>query len=338
MPFASIVGHATLIELLRLAVERDRVPQSLIFAGPEGVGKRAVATALAQAVNCPSRRVGDACGVCSTCTRVAGGRHSDVTWLQKGAEKSIKIKALRERVLESVGYRPFEASRRVYVIEPADEMTTEAQDSLLKTLEEPPSAAIIILVTAYADTLLPTIRSRCRRLRFGLLAEADVARVLTERAGIDRAEARVLASASGGSVARALASVQGDLEDDRAAALGLLDAARGRLVTVRLKAAAALTQHGSKRRDREALAARLATVQSLLRDVALLGTGASTSLATGAATLLANGDLEADLRMLVPAFDASRVSAAYAALTRAQQDLDRNASPKIVADWVSVTL
>ena len=115
-------------------------------------------------------------------------------------------------MLDVVGYRPFEAERRVYIIDPADELTDEAQDALLKTLEEPPPSAILILVTAYPDTLLPTIQSRCRRLRFGPLAEADVARVLVERAGVDRAAARVLAAASGGSVARALAEKRGDLE------------------------------------------------------------------------------------------------------------------------------
>ncbi len=331
MPFSDVIGHARLVELLRHASARERVPQSLIFAGPEGVGKRAVATALAQAVNCPQRREGDSCGTCATCRRIAAGRHSDVTWVEKGDEASIKIKTLRERVLDSIGYRPFEARRRVYLIDPADEMTVEAQDALLKTLEEPPAAAMLILISAYADTLLPTIRSRCRRLRFGPLAEADVARVLVAHADMDQKEAARLASISGGSVTRALAEADGDLDADREAALALLDASRGRAVTTRLKAATALTQHGSKRRDREALGIRLTIVQSLLRDLAVLAGGA-------ARTPLANGDLEPALRALVPSFDSARVSAAFAALTKAQQDLDRNASPKIVADWVAATL
>jgi len=331
MPFSDVIGHARLVELLRHACARDRVPQSLIFAGPEGIGKRVVATALAQAVNCPRRKDGDGCGTCATCRRIAAHRHSDVTWVEKGDEASIKIKTLRERVLDSIGYRPFEARRRVYVIDPADEMTVEAQDALLKTLEEPPSAAMLVLISAYADTLLPTIKSRCRRLRFGPLAESDVARVLVAHADMDRGEAGRLASVSGGSVSRAMAESDGDLEADRDAALALLDAARGRVMG-RLKAAASLTQHGSKRRDREALATRLTIVQSLLRDLAVLASGAS------AQTTLANGDLEPALRALTSSFDSVRVSAAFAALTRAQQDLDRNASPKIVADWVAATL
>ena len=330
MPLATIIGHAPVIDLLRQAVRRNRVPQSLLFAGPDGVGKRTVAVALAQAVNCPHQDDGDACGVCATCQRIARGQHSDVTFIDKGDEASIKIKQLRERILDVVGYRPFEARRRVYVIDPADEMTNEAQDALLKTLEEPPPAAMLILVTAYPDTLLATIQSRCRRLRFGLLTEADVERVLVERLSVERSKARALAAASGGSVSRALAEEAGDFDDDREAALALLDAARQPAVMPRLKAAAALAQHGSKRRDREALGERLAIVSSLLRDLGALGAGGGIALT--------NGDLADALQTLAPAYPLARVTDAFAAVGRAEEVLGRNGSPKIVADWLAVTI
>src|SRR4051812_26730258 len=105
MPFVDIIGHASVVELLRQSVRRGRVPQSLLIGGPAGVGKRAIAMALAQAVNCPNARDGDGCGTCTTCTRILRGQHSDVVILDKGDEASIKIKPLRERVLEVVGYR-----------------------------------------------------------------------------------------------------------------------------------------------------------------------------------------------------------------------------------------
>jgi DNA polymerase-3 subunit delta' len=331
MPFATIVGHRPVVELLRQAVRRGRVPQSLLFAGPEGVGKRTVAVALAQAVNCPKRQDGDACGVCPTCERIAAGRHSDVTYLDKGDEASIKIDALRARVLSVVGYRPFEAERRVFIIDPADDMVEQAQDALLKTLEEPPSAATIILVTAYPDTLPPTIQSRCRRLRFGPLTEADVTRVLVERCGVARSEAAQLATAAGGSVSQALAEKVGELGDDRRAALELLLAAgRDTGVGGRLKAATALVQHESDRRDREALGARFNVAASLLRDLGVI--------ASGTAAPLANADLDAELRSLARAYDLRRVAASFATITQALRALDRNASPKIVADWTAVTL
>jgi DNA polymerase-3 subunit delta' len=330
VPLADIIGHGPIVDLLRQAVRRNRVPQSLLFAGPEGVGKRAVAVALAQAINCPRQQDGDACGVCPTCQRIARGQHSDVTFIQKGDEASIKIKHVRAGILEVVGYRPFEARRRVYVIDPADEMTYEAQDALLKTLEEPPPAAMLILVTAYPDTLLATIQSRCRRLRFGVLSESDVARVLVERAGMDAATARARAAASGGSVGRALAEDGDDFADDRDAAMALLTAARQGSILPRLKAAAALAQHGSRRRDREALGERLAILSSLLRDLG--------AIAAAGSVPLANSDVGDTLRQLAPAYPIDRVTTAFAAVGRAEEVLQRNASPKIVADWLAVAL
>jgi DNA polymerase-3 subunit delta' len=328
VPFADLIGHGPVVTLLRQAVRRGRVPQSLLFAGPEGVGKRAVALALAQAVNCPNAKDGDACGRCATCTRIARGQHSDVVFVEKGDEASIKIKQLRERILDVVGYRPFEAKRRVYLVDPADEMTLEAQDALLKTLEEPPPAAILVLVTAYPDTLLPTIQSRCRRLRFGVLSDADVVRVLVERTGAEPAAARALAAAAGGRVSRALAERDGYFEDDRDAALALVTAGRAPSIGPRLKAAAALAQHGSGRRDREALGERLAIVASLLRDLA----------AAALDVPLTNADVADALRQLVPAYPVARIADAFGAVTRAEQALERNGSPKIIADWLAVTL
>ncbi len=338
MPFADIVGHRHVVDLLREAVVRGRVPQSLLFAGPAGVGKRRTAVALAQALNCPNQRQGDACGVCPTCKRIAAGRHGDVVLLDKGDDASIKIKPLRERVLDVVGYRPFEVARRVFIIDPADDLTDEAQDALLKTLEEPPASVVLVLVTAYPDTLRQTIQSRCRRVRFGPLSEGDVARVLTSRleGPLPPAEAARLGAVSGGSVERALALAGGsaaDLERDREAALNLvLAAARDGGVALRLKASAALVQHKSKRRDREALSARLAIVGTLLRDLGVL------QVQAGSAAPLANADFGDELREIAGRFDLDRVTAAYAAVARGQASLEGNASAKLVADWVSVQL
>lgn len=330
MSLSAIVGHRQLIDLLRQAVSRERVPQSLLFAGPDGVGKRTTAVALAQAVNCPSRAGGDACGRCPTCLRIANGTHSDVVVLEKGDEASIRIRTLRERVLDVVGYRPFEARRRVFVVNGADDLTKEAQDALLKTLEEPPPASMLILVTAFPDALLPTIQSRCRRLRFGPLAEADVARVLVDREGLAADRAATLAAMSGGSVARALAEEEDALADDRQAALAVLEAARQRSIGPRLKAAAELAQHGSKRRDREALSARLAALATLTRDLGVIAAGTSVPLA--------NLDLAESLHTLAAAFDPARLDDAFGSIVEARRALDRNASPKIVADWLAVRL
>jgi DNA polymerase-3 subunit delta' len=344
MSLSAVVGHTRIVGLLKQAVARDSVPQSLLFAGPEGVGKRTTAVALAQAVNCPTPiapasddgppAMQDGCGVCRTCTRIARGQHSDVVLIDRGDEASIKIRVLRERLLDLVGYRPFEARRNVYIIDGADDLTEEAQDALLKTLEEPPASAILILVTAFPDTLHATIQSRCRRLRFGPLTEHEVAEVLKrlhDKKAVTAAE-RGLAAASGGSVSRVLGAEPRQIANDLEAALDLVTAATHKHVAARLSAAAELASNKSNRRDREALAARLAAAASLVRDL--------TAIRSGDARLpLANADKADRLHDVVRAFDTDRLSAAYDTITKALVALDtNNASPKLVADWVAVNL
>lgn len=297
MPLTAQISHPRIAELLRQAVARKSVPQSVIFAGPEGVGKRAMAIALAQAVNCPNQKDGDACGTCSTCLRIGRGDHFDVVMLgpEDGAA-TIKIEQLRDRVLNVVGYRPFEAQRRVFIIDPADAITEAGQDALLKTLEEPPPAAMLMLITAYPDSLLRTVQSRCRRLRFERTDMAPVA----------------------------------DREDDMQAAVTMLLGTLEKSVPKRLKASAAMATVKGDRRVREALAARLEIAGGLLRDVS--------ALLADEITAVQHRDAGADLRALMKAFDQQRVVAAWGVLQRAQQALDRNASPKIVADWVVMSL
>jgi DNA polymerase-3 subunit delta' len=211
-------------------------------------------------------------------------------------------------------------------------LTEQAQDGLLKTLEEPPSTAILILISARPDTLVPTIQSRCRRLRFGPLDDADVAKILMATEKMDASRARMLAAAAGGSVARALAESEGEIADDRDAAMGVLRAAAGSrgAVPARLKAAANLAQHGSDRRDREALGARLAIVSSLLRDLG--------AVSSGQLPLVANADLAEDLKAIARTFDGRRAVEAFDRIVEAQEALSHNASPKIVADWVTLHL
>src|SRR5437868_4054634 len=165
VPFRDIVGHRPVVTLLARSVSRESLPPSLVFAGPGGVGKRLVATATAQALNCTARDKPplDACGVCHTCRRIARGVHPDVLLVEPGDSGSIKIDRVRE-IVESAGYRPFEGRRRVVIIDEADALVAGAQNALLKTLEEPPPSSVFILVTSRPDALLPTVRSRCHRL------------------------------------------------------------------------------------------------------------------------------------------------------------------------------
>jgi DNA polymerase III subunit delta' len=349
MPFRDIVGHRRLLTLVASAVERASLPPSLIFAGPEGVGKRTAALALAQLVNCPTpvnvaasgqglqaasdvdgdATFLDACGVCASCTRIARLVHADVHVVEPGDTGVIKVDQVRD-VVERTGYRPFEGRRRVVIVDEAEAMLSEAQNALLKTLEEPPPASMFVLVSSRPDELLPTVRSRCQRLRFGRLDAADVAAVLQQRHEFSAADAHAAASASDGSVGAALEGGSSSLVDARDVAQEVLqfvaattDARR------RLESAKMLSGSG----DREELRRRLRAMASMLRDLGLIS-------AQGDADerRLANGDLAQPLRRLAGAYDAERVTRAFAAIDRALDAVNRNASPKIVADWIAFQL
>src|SRR5580765_8297684 len=154
------------------------MPPAVLMAGPAGVCKRLTAIAIAQAANCLQPRSSseferDACGECASCRRIARGVPPDVIVVEPGETGAIKIEQLRD-VIDRAQYRPFEGRRRVVIINEADAAGADAQSALLKTLEEPPSASLFILISSIPDALLPTVLSRCPRLRFGPLTAADV--------------------------------------------------------------------------------------------------------------------------------------------------------------------
>jgi len=328
MPFRSITGHRHLLELIARASIRGTLPQSLIFAGPDGVGKRMAAVALAQLVNCPAPAGEDACGVCASCTRIARGVHADVLVVEPGESGSIKIEQVRDAI-EGTGYRPFEGRRRVVIIDGADALGAQGQDALLKTLEEPPRTSMFVLVTSRPDVLLPTVLSRCQRLRFGRLAPADVAAVLIREHQYAEADAYAAAALSDGSIGVAIEGGTEAYVDARGPAAGLLErVAASDDPRRRLEGAKALNGPGGGNSDRDELARRLHALSSILRDLGVL-------LSRADERCLANADLQPLLKRLLRSFDGDRALRAFSAVDRALLALERNASPKIVADWLA---
>lgn len=331
MPFRDIAGHDRLKELIARAAMRGTLPPSLIFAGPAGVGKAMMALALAQFVNCLSPAGEDACGECASCRRIVRGVHADVLRIEPGENGSIKIDEIRGAI-ERAAYRPFEGRRRVVIIDDAEQMVNAAQDALLKTLEEPPNASTFVLVTSMPDTLLPTIRSRCQRLRFGRLSPADVADMLMQRHEYTEADAHAAASLSDGSVGRALEGGSEDFVEARSAALQLLETVADEPPPARrIMGAMGLPGATKGKADRDALGQSLRALSSILRDLGALGAQADDRA-------LANTDLRPKLQRLLRSYDAGRTLRAFAAVDRALNALDRNGSPKIVADWLSFQL
>ena len=352
MAFRDVSGHRALIRLVAGAAARGSLPPSLILAGPDGVGKRLVATALAQALNCVEPLRGapadaasdddagslpiDACGQCGVCQRIARGSHPDVLTLGLDGDAAITIDEVRQAVGE-VRYRPFEGRRRVLIINNADRLVPQAQNALLKTLEEPPAASQFLLVSARPDRLLATVRSRCQRISFGHLGTRELAELLKRSHGFDEPAALAAASAAGGSVGRALQLASGELGAAREAALALLGAVTGaRDTKARLEGAKGLLDRKAGggtagKARRQELAHRLRALASLLRDVTLLASGADRAA-------LANPDLQDRFAPLARPAAARWGVTAFAAVDEALEATERNASPKVVADWIACRL
>jgi DNA polymerase-3 subunit delta' len=345
MPFRDIAGHRRQIGLLARALGADALPPSLVFSGPDGIGKRMVALAVAQLLNCLSpltdRATGrqDACGACLACSKIARRIHPDVVLVEPEDSEAIKVDAIRA-VVGQVTYRPFEGRYRVVVIDRADQMNDAAQNALLKTLEEPPQRTVMVLVTSQPDTLVATIRSRCCQVRFAPLAPHEIARVLVERHNFAEGDANAAAALAGGSFGRALDAGSIETTSARAIAVAVLqEAARASEPRARLAAGAALLQPGPRKGreksaaspDRGALAVRLSALASILRDVTVLSARASDEA-------LVNLDIRNDLESLTRDYDRARLDRAFSAVGRAQAAVERNASPKIVVDWLAIHL
>lgn len=162
----SLIGQERVVAHLRRAIEGDRVPHAYLFSGPSGAPLVDTAMSLAMALSCQTAR-GEGCGECEACSKIAAGIHPDVvTLVREGAAQIVPIENVRNQVIARIGLPPHEGAIRVFVVEEATAMAPPAANALLKTLEEPPARTLFVLCTTAPEQLLPTIRSRCQRIRF----------------------------------------------------------------------------------------------------------------------------------------------------------------------------
>jgi DNA polymerase-3 subunit delta' len=199
-----VVGHAAAVARLAHAAREDRPAPAYLLSGPAGVGKRTLADAFTSELLCATPGPDGACGVCAQCVRVAGGTHPDVRVVVREEDRrDIRTEQIRDLTRWLV-LRPLMARRKVALVDGADALNEHGQNALLKTLEEPPGASVLLLVVGRSSLLLPTVRSRCQHVRLDPLTPEELTRFL-ERHGVPGSEAGPLAARAGGSPGRALA-------------------------------------------------------------------------------------------------------------------------------------
>jgi len=204
-------GQDSAVSYLKASLRNNRVSHAYIFSGPDGVGKRLAAINFAKALNCQSPVSGSPCDRCSSCKKIDSSKHPDVFTLKPKEEgASIKIEDVRA-LIKDVYLKPFEADKKVYVIEGAEYMKHEAANALLKTMEEPPADSVIILLTENIKALFHTIVSRCQVVKFFPFKLQEVEEILTREYSLSQDDAHTLSHLSGGRLGKALKIKEEDI-------------------------------------------------------------------------------------------------------------------------------
>ncbi len=209
LPEHPVIGHRWAVDLLTRQLHQGYLSHAYLLTGPPGVGRGTLARWLAQALLCLDTPRAP-CGSCAACLRVSRGTHPDLHVLSletQGGRRTLGIEAVRE-LRATMAERPFAGTRKVYLIEDAETMTMEAANALLKTLEEPPPFAVLLLVALSEHLLLPTIVSRCQHLPLRPLGREEVHQALVERWGAPQEQAAFLARLSRGRLGWAVRALQ----------------------------------------------------------------------------------------------------------------------------------
>ena len=338
--FDEILGQHHPRALLTQVLERDRVPQAILFEGPEGVGKATLARFFIAALLCTDDEPG-ACGVCDACRVKGADGHPDVTRIRRLSKKErvakawksqtelppgtelardISVDQIRE-LTRSAGMSPRSAKRRVFLIDPADRMSASAQNALLKTLEEPSQRTVLILIASRPRLLLPTVRSRCFSVRFTTLRTAELAGLLQSR-GCDADEAQLRAALAEGRPGHALDIDLDALRDRRAAIVELLEK-----LASSPSAAAALSPMAAELagKDEATLLTSLQLLQGILRD-------ASRAAIDPQDTTLVHADLADRLGALGAQLTPARAALLVASTDRLRDQLRFNLNRTLIAE------
>lgn len=337
--FESIAGNSRLKGVFSRLVSEDRLPASLLLVGPEGIGKKRFALELARSFVCRSSEQRQPCGKCPACKRsqqislpksddrdghkkVIFSDHPDIGLIEP-YKRFILVDAVRDLEREAF-FRPFEASARTFVIDDAHKMNDAASNALLKTLEEPPSTTRIFLVSSRPSALNDTIRSRCQVLRFAPLDVDEIEAFLDETGDYSASDAALLARIAGGSIGNALSKQVDEIRDLRGNLLSLL-----KNIVMSTDRAAALRAAEELGEAREEFEERLATLQTLIHDIWLLGSNIQS---------IANEDIRDDLSEIARHIDTRTAREWIGAIEDLRSNLNLNLNKKIASDALLVSM
>lgn len=203
LAFQDILGHDTIKQHFQKAIELHKVSHAYILAGEAGMGRKSLAHAFALTLLC-EKGGSQPCMSCHACKQVLSGNHPDLIHVTHEKPASIGVDDIREQIHDTIMIRPYSSYYKIYIVDEAEKMTIQAQNALLKTIEEPPSYAVIILLTTNGDLFLPTILSRCVQLKLKPLQDSVISEYLVEALGVSESEARLYAAFARGNLGKAI--------------------------------------------------------------------------------------------------------------------------------------
>lgn len=201
--FKAIIGHEQLIAHLSNSMKNNKISHAYIFNGEHGSGKKMLARAFSKALECEAG-YGDCCDMCRSCHQVDTGNHPDIKWVTHEKPSSIGVEDIRIQLNNDIEIKPYSGKYKIYIVDEAEKMTPQAQNALLKTIEEPPSYGIIILLTSNIDMMLPTIRSRCVTLNLRSVEFEKIRDYLMNKYEVPDYQAKICAAFSQGNVGKAI--------------------------------------------------------------------------------------------------------------------------------------
>lgn len=344
--FDRLIGNDNIKRTLKHWRAKDRVPNALLLAGDEGVGKLQFALELIRTFVCDDADDRGGCGVCSACTRIDQfvipeeptdknkddfkrvffGGHSDVGKVVT-YKRTILVDAVRD-LEKHAHFLPYEAKARFFIIDDADKMNDESANALLKTLEEPPPTSYIILVTSRPDSLLPTIHSRCQTLRFAPVPVDDLERFLITERAFSHDEAKLAARLSRGSVGRA---VYINVEKFRTARERMLSVITNAIETGDRAGMLRVAEELNDAKNKDNFEENLDILQSLIRDVWTLRVSADRER-------VVNADLSDRLTSLAENAGSSDLPGWLAGIDEVRENLAVNINKKIAADALFMSM
>ena len=322
-----LLGHEWAVNLLKQQIARNAVRHAYLFCGPPGVGRRTLAIRFARALDCPQPPApGESCGTCRACQQIEAMQYPDLAVVQAETEGGVlKIDQVRE-VNHSLSLKPYQSKYRVALFLRFQEANQNAQNALLKTLEEAPAHAILILTADNSEQLLPTIASRCEILRLRALPIEMVAGALRER-GAEGEEARLLAHLSNGRPGYAMR-----LLADPDTLKARVDRLSDLLELLGATRVAKFAYAEKLAKDKDNFRRVLLIWSSFFRDVLLSAAQATPGKTPGTSAPLANVDRTAEISQLSGQLSLQQARQTVSDLERAVERLERNVNPRLLAE------